>query len=369
MRLSSAYPRLLPYAQSRARAGVVPNFTDVILAGRRNVSTSRTSAEATATEATADADAAAAKLLAKSPATLHLPKPIFPWRSETELLPRFIPGTPEYAKDIRVPATFRSIVAFCFLNVPWYQLLFTGNAHEEDIAHSTSWAFAQAVAGVVSDVYQVPLADIALDDKVNFQFPPPDGGAVLEGDDKNKDKSSEGESMLARPLRNLFESAHESGKSQLRIRLEMQPKSVMFHSMFALPFVSRAAVEKDPSLLEKTYRNMRLMRSNPQEGFRNVYKGVEEQQNKNGKLSTTVEVQVLVECDEIFQVVDLNTGVVLQGHEDGLVRSVVHLVRMEKTVETYDSNDKFPYYPDIRQGNWQITDIDDLLGPKKWYLM
>jgi hypothetical protein len=105
--------------------------------------------------------------------------------------------------------------------------MFTGNAHEEDIAHSTSWAFAQAVAGVVSDVYQVPLDEIALDDKISFQFPPPDG-AVLEGDNK---ESPESESMLARPLKNLFKSAHESGKHQLKIRLEMQPKSTKFHSM------------------------------------------------------------------------------------------------------------------------------------------
>jgi hypothetical protein len=112
------------------------------------------------------------------------------------------------------------------------------------------------------------------------------------------------------------------------------------------------------------------MRSNPGESFKKLYKFVEEQEKLHGKLSTTVEVQVLVECDEIFQVVDLNTGVVLQGHEDGLVRSVVHLVRMEKTVETYDNDNTFPYSPVIRQGNWQITDIDDLLGhTKKWYLM
>lgn len=364
MRLSSVYPRLVPNAQRRAGAAV-NSISDVIWAGRRNVSTARSSAEATAT-----ADATAAKLL-KSPATLHNPRPIFPWRHETEFLPRLIPGTPEYAKDIRVPAGFRSIVAFCFLNVPWYQLLLSGNAHEEDIAHSTSWAFAQAVAGVVSDVYQVPLADIALDDKVNFQFPPVEGASVLQEGDVDKDKDSycpDSESMMDRPLRNLFQSAHESGKNQLQIRLEMQPKSTKFHSLFALPFVSRAAVEKDPNILEKTYRNMALMRTNPREGFQNVYKGVEEQQKKDGKLSTTVECQVLVECDEIFQVVDLNTGVVLQGHEDGLVRSVVHLVRMEKTVTT-DVGDDTSYFPNIRQGNWQITDIDDLLGAKKWYLM
>jgi hypothetical protein len=358
MRFSLVYARLVPYAQRRA-SGVV-NISDAIFAGRRNVSTTSSADSATA--------AADAEKLLQSTATKHLPRPIFPWRHEEELLPRFIPGTPEYLKDIRVPASFRSIVAFCFLNVPWHQLLLSGNAHEEEIAHSTSWAFAQAVAGIVSNVYKVPLADIALEDKVHFQFPPP-SPVQEEGDDDNDKYCPEIESMLDRPLRNLFKSAHESGKHQLKIRLEMQPVSTKLHSLFALPFVSRAAVEKDPSLLENTYRNMALMRTNPREAFQNVYKGVETQQKKDGKLSTTIEVQVLVECDEIFQVVDLDTGVVLQGHEDGLVRSVVHLVRMEKTVETYDNDDTFPYFPDVRQGNWQITDIDDLLGAKKWYLL
>jgi hypothetical protein len=361
MRLYRVYPRLVLYSQRRA--GLV-NISDVIFAGRRNVSsTSAGAGAAAAADSTAAADA---EKLLQSTAIKHLPRPIFPWRHEEELLPRFIPGTPEYLKDIRVPGSFRAITAFCFLNVPWYQLLLSGNAvWEEDIAHSTSWAFAQAVAGIVSNVYKVPLSEIALDDKVNFQFPPE--GPVQEGDKERY--CPEIESMLDRPLRNLFKSAHESGKHQLRIRLEMQPKSTKFHSLFALPFVSRAAVEKDPSVLEKTYRNMALMRTHPQEAFQNVFRAVEKDSKRDGKLSTTIEVQVLVECDEIFQVVDPSTGVVLQGHEDGLVRSVVHLVRMEKTVETYDNDTKFPYFPDVRQGNWQITDIDDLLGPKKWYLI
>jgi hypothetical protein len=372
MRLSLVYPRVVPYAQRRAGGVIVrTNISDVTFSGlrARNVSTTR-AVSAGVAEATATAAADAEKLL-QSTATKHLPRPIFPWRHEEDLLPRFIPGTPEYLKDLRVPSTFRSITAGCFLNVPWYQLLLSGNAAwEEDIAHSTSWAFAQAVAGVVSDVYKVPLADIALDDKVHFQFPPPEaeGGPVVEEEGDKKTDSSASESMLARSLRNLFTSAHESGKHQLQIRLEMQPKSTKFYSLFALPFVSRAAVEKDPKLLENTYRNMALMRTSPREGFQNVIEAVERDSKRDGKLSTTIEVQVLVECDEIFQVVDLDTGVVLQGHEDGLVRSVVHLVRMEKTVETYD-NDEFPYFPDVRQGNWQITDIDDLLGPKKWYLI
>lgn len=362
MRLYRVYPRLVSYGQRRA--GLVNvNLTDCISIhagqGRRNLSTS-SAAEADAV------DAADAKKLLQSTATKQIPRPIFPWRHDEKLLPRLIPDTPEFRRDMRVPSIFRSIVAMSFLDIPWHHLLISGNAvWEGDIAHSTSWAFAQAVAGIVSNVYKVPLADIALDDKVNFQFPPE--GPVEEGDKAMY--CPEIESMLDRPLMTLFKSAHESGKLQLRIRLQMQPKSTKLHSIFALPFVSRAAVEKDPKILEKTYNNMALMRTNPRESFQNVFKAVEEESKRNGKLTTTIEAQVLVECDEIFQVVDLETGVVLQGQEDGLVRTVVHLVRMEKTVETYDNDARFPYFPDVKQGNWQITDIDDLLGSKKWYLI
>jgi hypothetical protein len=56
--------------------------------------------------------------------------------------------------------------------------------------------------------------------------------------------------MLARPLKNLFKSAHESGKHQLKIRLNAT-EEYQVSQYVALPFVSRAAVEKDPSVLRK----------------------------------------------------------------------------------------------------------------------
>jgi hypothetical protein len=107
MRLSLVYPRrLVPYAQRRA-AGAV-HISNVIFAGLRvpvrNVST--TSAVSGAADATATAAADAEKLL-QSTAAKHLPRPIFPWRHEEELLPRFIPGTPEYS--IRLPLIYRAI--------------------------------------------------------------------------------------------------------------------------------------------------------------------------------------------------------------------------------------------------------------------
>jgi hypothetical protein len=81
---------------------------------------------------------------------------------------------------------------------------------------------------------------------------------------------------------------------------------------------------------------------------------------RRGVTESTVICQVLVSCDEIFWVKDLATGTIIQGHEDGQIRKVWHLVRMEMVVETHPA--KGPILPfKQKQGNWQLTDIDDLL--------
>lgn len=89
--------------------------------------------------------------------------------------------------------------------------------------------------------------------------------------------------------------------------------------------------------------------------------------DQHGQLKTTAEIQVLVECNEIFQVIDKSTGVVvLQGSEDGQTNNVLHVVRFETTVVS-QAQDTFPYFVSSKPGNWQITNIDDLLGPVPWY--
>jgi hypothetical protein len=63
--------------------------------------------------------------------------------------------------------------------------------------------------------------------------------------------------------------------------------------------------------------------------------------------------------DESF--VDLNTGVVLQGHEDTAgLRPPACMERSKRTTATIIS-----IRSDIRQGNWQITDIDDPVGAQE----
>jgi hypothetical protein len=79
-----------------------------------------------------------------------------------------------------------------------------------------------------------------------------------------------------------------------------------------------------------------------------------------------VAAEVLVACNEAFQVVDAVTGAHLQGSPDGAFREVIHVVTFAMTVSSTFS-DSFPYWPHTRLGRWQIVDIDDALGAKKWY--
>jgi hypothetical protein len=96
-----------------------------------------------------------------------------------------------------------------------------------------------------------------------------------------------------------------------------------------------------------------------------VFSILDRELERSGKLESTVEIQVVVICRESFCVKDRITGAVVQGTADGAVQLVSHLVRLEATAIqeiTKDSSTARTYYT-----NWQITDIDDLLGHTAWY--
>ena len=168
--------------------------------------------------------------------------------------------------------------------------------------------------------------------------------------------------MLIRPLKRLFESAHESGRDQLLIRLQMEPISAHLLSIACIPYVSREEASSDPEKIKKL-RSLRFLSA--REGYQTVMQTLEGDLQRHGKLETTVEIQVLVVCREIFQVQDRVTGQVLQGSPDASEQEVGHVVRLETTSvqELNIDNGSFFFY----QTNWQITDIDDLVSPVAWY--
>mmetsp|Transcript_22833 Transcript_22833/g.32690 ORF Transcript_22833/g.32690 Transcript_22833/m.32690 type:complete len:140 (-) Transcript_22833:131-550(-) len=75
-------------------------------------------------------------------------------------------------------------------------------------------------------------------------------------------------------------------------------------------------------------------------------------------------VQVLVMCDEVFCVSDLATGKVYQGYNDGKVRSVPHVVRLEVDM-SYTISETVSF---DEMGSFRIVDWDDLLEGNIWYL-
>lgn len=160
----------------------------------------------------------------------------------------------------------------------------------------------------------------------------------------------------------LFESAREFGKETLQVRLEIRPSAepAFVAGLFVFPFLSRSTLAKSPGYARRYQRMLNLMASNDtSDAMALIQEFIEEK-----RLEHTVICQVIVPCEELFCVRDAQTGLVVQGHGDEKFRTVLHLVRFEKVVTTRLRNDGggalFPYRQE--QGDWQITDIDDLLG-------
>jgi hypothetical protein len=178
------------------------------------------------------------------------------------------------------------------------------------------------------------------------------GHQILAGDDLGF--------MVEKKLRSLYESASQCGKEQIQVRLECKPtgdSSVI--NLFVFPFLSRRAMKREPGLKSKYEELLSIMAVSPQSAF-SVYKDLIQDYQDKGQVDSTVICQVLVECDEVFFVKDLSTGATIQGYDDGKFRKVWHLIRMEMVVETHPANG-FILPFEHRPGNWQITDIDDLL--------
>lgn len=242
-----------------------------------------------------------------------------------------------------------------------------------------------------------------------------------QGDDQSPQNphSSSSMMMIHESLQELYQSARESGKEQLQVRLDCRPSMTVppkIVGLFVFPFLTRAALNENenknknsndnrnkyrsttmpPGRLREDYQHiLRVMKTDsPENAFPLWYKLLEDTfRQQRGSSATasssspltigsTVICQVLIECDEIFWVKDLSTGMILQGHEDETeFRTVRHLVRFEMVVDAFipfDDDDNpndsgghinrrsnrknlLPRFPDMQQGCWQITDIDDHL--------
>ncbi len=189
--------------------------------------------------------------------------------------------------------------------------------------------------------------------------------------DLNHDKTiqSNTRNMLEQNLISLYKSAHEHMKHKLRINLQSTPTSATIMNLMLIPFLTREEVRQKPALrhafrdIEKGLRQIEVERGSKLSIFevwdhlaqgldQLAHKQMRRQIDKNmqGNMLVTVIAQVAINCNELFQVVDIETGECLQGDPDGQMKEVTHLVRFEIVVDS-----------DGNIGTWQITDWDDLL--------
>jgi hypothetical protein len=318
-------------------------------------------------DSASEAEAIAAKLAISQEIK---PRPIFPWRHDVTPLPRLIEGSPDFYKDIVLPPRGQRGCAKWLLGKSFASVyLGIGGDWRDELAQPMEYAFTQAVAGIASNVYNLPYNEVCKSDKIEFNYSSEDKDESATTETSINSSNDEFvpniDSMLDRPLRQLYENAHKSGRNQLQIKLTIEPKSAHLNSLFGMPYLSRRDAEDDPEGFAKIKRYSRQPDSSAfYEANEYIHSALERRDYDS--LDTTVDAQVIVTCDESFQVIDRATGVVLQGSEDGAVRQVDHLVRFETTVTTRIP-ETFPYIPKNTIGSWIITDIDDLLGFKKWY--
>ena len=184
-------------------------------------------------------------------------------------------------------------------------------------------------------------------------------GATGDDDDDDNNSNSSSNNMMETKLQNLFASAH-SGKEQIEVHLKTKPTGAHLHSLHSLPALSRSIAAKHPSLI-RDIEKARLT-GDPQLSGNKYIDAVaaEMGEDHRGTIETTMFAEVLVYCDEVFCVRDLQTGAVVQGNEDGKARQVIHGVRMERVrTSTLGKGTQL--------SNWMITDIDDLLDGNRWY--
>lgn len=226
---------------------------------------------------------------------------------------------------------------------------------KKDLEDNTMYAFEVGMSQMLSKIFGVPSKKFDGDGTIQFSYP------LENGDDSSVDEAKFDRSDLTQmfdpSLIKLFQSAHESGKNQLRIVLETRPIASGFYRFYTLPFFLREEIERNPEIF-------RITSIGSNEEKQNLYSDhIAEKLRFQGYVETTVAAEVFMVCEEKFQVLDAETGVVLQGQEGvPVTQNVGHVVTFETTGRV--SGD-YPYLQ--KPDNWRIIDIDDLVSVKKWY--
>lgn len=313
-------------------------------------------------------------------ASMVNPRVIFPWRHDTELLPRLVVGSDEFKLHggyygpgdpfncpVRNMPLFTAFAA-TLIGIPWYKAPFSGWSQE--LAESSSWAFTQAVAAMMSNLYRVPFGDIRREEgdlDVNFKHTITTSTTDTEDSMKGSEtfSSPDLEFIVEEKLLNLYKHAHSSGRDQMQIHLQMQTTSARLLSFMLVPLFTRKDSKQHPSNIIPMSTWVTNLFSTPLSESMAKVESKLHRHDKYVAYQHTVIAQVLVHCDEVFSVTDLNCGSILQGYGDGNVRNVPHIVRLETVVE--HKLDLETKETTLVMKGWQITDWDDMLGGNLWF--
>jgi len=343
-----------------------------------------------------------------NPAQSHLasphikldPRAIFPWRHSPSPLPRLVPDNIEFKTEggyvgPQLP-TFNKFMrslswgtATGFLDGKVYNYF----QWKRDLEEGFMMAFAVAVQGVLMDVYDVSKKQDSKESEsnqneneiqitkspidFNHSVNPVPKGEIPPDIHHDEKINSNTRSMLETNLISLYKSAHEHNKHQLQITLFSEPKSAQIMSLLSIPFLTRQEVIEKPALkhsfrnIAKSLHQLELKKGSQLNFFEigdHTAQALDEmankqiQRNDDNMAQISIVAQVAIQCDEIFKVVDLETGETVQGDPEARKNDVTHLVRFEVVV------DLDPETGMSEVGRWQITDLDDLLDGNIWFL-
>lgn len=148
---------------------------------------------------------------------------------------------------------------------------------------------------------------------------------------------------------------YQINPENFKIKFSLQPIEANLQHIFAVPVpgLTREVVEDNPYLRGAIYR---LHTAYDENGFDEHYFDLLTDFAKHGPEKRTVIAEAVIKCKEFFQVKDANSGIVIQGMEDGdEEEDVVHIVRFEVVTDQIQDGDEREI------GNWKIIDVDDLL--------
>jgi len=290
--------------------------------------------------------------------------PIFPWRHEEDKLARFIPGTEDHEakghllSTVNTPlgnATLNAVTtAYMFLDLPIWQLFFFSDFKAE-LTESVSWAFVQGMNNLLLKLAKEPYSTDARED-IDFLITLSQPSTMESSEEEESPDLQELDSILETQLLDLYQSSAKNFANGNEIFLKCKPYSAELVSLYCIPYVSRSNILTNPSLLTFYKKMLEKSAGEKQADLAQLRK----EHLETGKMESTVIAQVLVWCKERFYVKDTSSGTILQGQEDDEEKDVPHLVRMEMIVKTVKDSSRGNFTN--KQGNWIITDIDDLVG-------